>query len=216
METRLRQLAQQEGAYSVAAVSGVFTTVAAGTASAGHLFAVRFPSAVAGVPLDPRTAFVLQRLRAKWRTIAGFTAGQQIAIDLSIVRTYTAPHTGGVAAVTPSQKRTKLPGAGTIPGPLASLVTPANLQIANAAALTNGTETFDASPIKWDSYSELNTGAAIPRGSMELFLSQEDLDRYPIVLAQNEGLVIRNVVLMGAGGTAVLGVEMDWLEVVRY
>lgn len=216
MDTQLRQLRQGEGAYSIAAVSGVFSGVAAGTTSAGHIFALRWPALAAGALADVRTRFVLQRLRAKWRTNAGFTAAQQVAMDLSIVRTYTAAHTGGVASMTPSQKRTTFPPQGTVPGPAASLVTAANLQIANAGALTNGTEVFDAQPIKWDSFAELAAAATVFKGTMELFLSQEDLDRYPVVLAPNEGLVIRNLVAMGAGGTAQLAVELDWLEVVRY
>jgi hypothetical protein len=51
---------------------------------------------------------------------------------------------------------------------------------------------------------------------MDIFLSQEDLDRYPVVLAPGEGLVLRNLVAMGAAGTAQIGVEVDFLEVVRY
>lgn len=216
MDLQVRQLRQGEGAYTIAAVSGVFSAVAAGTASAGHLFALRWPTAVANVPVDPRKLLVLQRLRARWRTVVGFTAAQQIGMDLSIVRSYTAPHTGGLASMTPSQKRAVFPPQGATAGPTASLVTAANLQIANTGALTNGTETFDAQPIKWDSFAELAAAATVPKGSMEIFLSQEDLDRYPIVLAQNEGLVLRNTTLMGAGGTAQLAVELDWLEVVRY
>lgn len=216
MDIQVRQLRQGEGAYSIAAVSGVFTGVAAGTTAAGHIFAMRFPAAAASAPTDVRKYFVLQRLRAKWRTNTAFTVGQQISMDLSIVRAYTAPHTGGVASMTPSLKRTTFPSQGTVPGPTASLVTAANMQIANAGALTNGTEVFDAQPIKWDSFAELAGSATTYKGTMELFLSQEDLDRYPIVLANNEGIVIRNLVAMGAVGTAQLGVELDWLEVKAY
>lgn len=204
---QVRQASKGDGAYAIAAISGVFSGVAAGTATAGHLFAVRWPGAVANSALDPRLYFVLQRFRAKWRTNAGFTAAQQVAMDLIIARSYTAPHTGGVGSMTPSSKRTSF---------ATSLVTAANMQIANAGALTAGTQTLDAQPIKADEYAELAAAATVPKGTMDIFLSQEDLDRYPIVLAQNEGLVLRNLVAMGAGGTAQLIVEMDWLEVTRY
>jgi hypothetical protein len=202
MDTRIRQLGIADAAYSIAAVSGVFSAVAAGSTSAGHLFALRFPT-----PQTLRSYFVLQRLRAKWRTVAGFTSAQQVAMDLSIVRSYTAAHTGGIGTQTPSLKRATFPVSG---------IAAANLQIANTGALTNGTETFDAAPIKWDGYSELAAAATVAKGTMDIFLSQEDLDRYPLVLSPNEGIVIRNLVSMGAGGTAQLAVELDWLEVRQY
>lgn len=202
MDVNVRPVGRKDYAYGIAAVSGIFSGVAAGTASAGHLFALRFPT-----PQNTQAVFVLQRLRARWRTIAGFTAAQQIAMDLSIVRSYTAAHTGGGGTQTPSPKRSAFP---------ASLIQAANLQIANTGALTNGTETFDASPLKWDSFSELAAAATVFKGAMEIYLSTEDLDRYPVVLVPGEGLVLRNLVAMGAGGTAQLGVEVDWLEAVRY
>jgi hypothetical protein len=202
MDVQVRQLGRRDGAFAIAAVSGVFSAVAAGTASAGHLFALRFPT-----PASVRNYLVMQRFRAKWRTVAGFTAGQQVGMDLSIVRSYTAAHTGGIGTQTPSPKRIEF---GT------SLVTAANLQVANTGALTNGTEVFDAAPIKWDSFAELSAAATVPKGTMDIFLSQEDLDRYPVVLAPGEGLVLRNLVAMGAAGSAQFGVEVDFLEVVRY
>ena len=212
----IRQNQMDGGAYAIAAVSAVFTGVAAGTTSAGHLFAMRWPGGnTAGVaPNSPRQFLVLQRLRAKWRTVAGFTAAQQIGMDLSIVRGYSAAHTGGVASMTPSGKRVSGTGPGVPFG--TSLVTAANLQISNGGALTNGTETFDAQPIKWDGFAELAAAATTFKGTMEILLSTDDLDRYPVVLAANEGLVIRNTVAMGAAGTAQLAVELDWLEVARY
>ena len=202
MDVNIRPVGPRDYAYGIAAVSGVFTGVAAGTASAGHLFALRFPT-----PQTTEGFFILQRLRARWRTVAGFTAAQQVAMDLSIVRGYTAAHTGGIGTQTPSRKRTSFP---------VSTIAAANLQVANTGALTNGTEVFDAAPLKWDSFAELAAAATVAKGTMEIYLSTEDLDRYPVVLAPNEGLVIRNLVAMGAAGTAQLGVEVDWLEVVRY
>jgi hypothetical protein len=190
-----------DGAFKAAAVSGLLTGVAAATASAGHLFAFRWAPAT---PNGPQFA-VLQRLRARWFTIAGFTAAQQIGMDVSIIRTYTAAHTGGTA-VAPVKKRTAF---------AATAVPANNIQIGTTGALTDGTH---AAPevIAAAEFAELAAAATVPKGAMDILMPTDDLDRYPIVLAPNEGLLVRNSVLMGAGGTAVLVVEIDWLEVLRY
>lgn len=191
-----------DGAYGISAVSGLLTTVAAATDSAGHLFAFRWAPATAAVAQRA----VISRLRARWITIAGFTAAQEVGIDFAILRTYTAPHTGGTAVV-PSQNRALFP---------ATAVPANNIQIAGTGALTDGTHATIADLRGRDAFSELAAGAAVPKGTMQILKTTEDLDRSPIVLAPNEGLVIRNSILMGAGGTARLVVDLDWLEVAKY
>jgi hypothetical protein len=200
-------LKSREGAYRVAAVSGLTTGVAAASATAGHLFAVRW----APTTDKERQAFlVLQRLRARMFTIAGFTAAQETGIDLSILRSYSAPHTGGTAVVLTGNNQKKKAGLPT------SVIPTANMQIATTGALTAGTHTFDAQPIAQGVYAELAAAATVAKGSSEIYLSTEDLDRFPVVLSANEGLCIRNTIAQGAAGTQRLVVEMDWLEVTRY
>lgn len=198
-------LQRAEGAYKTAAVSGLLTTVAAATASAGHLWAMRW------APTASQPKFCLiTRLRARLSTIAGFTGAQEVGMDLSILRAYTAAHTGGTAldlggtVANSAKKRVAHPTSAV-----------ADMRVGTTGALTAGTHTLDAQPIAQDQFAELAAGAAVPKGKSEIFLSTEDLDRYPITLAANEGLVIRNTVLMGAGGTARLVVEIDWLELSR-
>jgi len=204
---QVTSLKSREGAYRVAAVSGLITGVAAATATAGHLFAVRW----APTTDKERQAFlVLQRLRARMFTIAGYTAAQEVGIDLSILRTYSAAHTGGTAVTLTGNNQKK---KAALP---ASFIPASNMQIATTGALTAGTHTFDAQPIGYGVFAELAAAATVPKGVAEIYLSTEDLDRFPVVLSANEGLCIRNTILQGAGGTARLVVEMDWLEVTRY
>ena len=200
-------LRKGDGGYSLCAVSGALTGVAAGTATAGHLWVARWAPTIGVGNYAPQFA-LLQRLRARWFTILGFTAAQQIGIELFQLRSFTANYSGGTAQTltTPNQKsRTNMPASAF-----------ADIRIGTTGALTAGTQTLDAQPIRRTAFAELAAAATVPKGQMELFLSREDLERYPIVLAANEGLMIRNTVLMGAGGTAELDVEMDWLEVQRY
>lgn len=195
-------LQRAEGAFKTAAVSGLLTTVAAATATAGHLWAMRWS------PTASQPKFCLiTRLRARLSTISGFTAAQEVGMDLSVLRSYTASHTGGTAVTLTGDNAKKRQAHPT------SAV--ADMRIGSTGALTAGTHTFDAQPISQDQYAELAAGAAVPKGKSEIFLSTEDLDRYPLILKADEGLAIRNTVLMGAGGTARLVVEIDWQELSR-
>jgi hypothetical protein len=218
VQVNLRSLGKFEGAYRVAAVSGLVTGVAAASPTAGHLFAMRWSPPTSG----PRILKVclIQRIRAKWRTISGFTAAQEVGLDLSVLRGYSANHSGGTAVTLTTQNQQKR--GGTTPsttvsaqGMLPSLM--ADMRIAAAGALTAGTHTFDAQPIARDGYSENAAAATVPLGRFDMeFLNADAVGDCPIVLGPNEGLCIRNVVAQGAGGTARIIVEVDWLELTSY
>lgn len=181
--------------YRLCQQSGLFTTIAAGTASAGHLFAFRWSAT------DSNCA--VQRIVAKWRTITGFTAAQEVGMDLYRLTSYSAAHTGGTAAtlVAPNLKKRQ-----------SFAVTALNdARIATTAALTAGTHVLDAMPMAADCFSELATGAAVPKGSFNMvWEANMDYGGGPLILAAQEGFVIRNSILMGAAGTARLTVEIDW------
>lgn len=201
--TKIRTLRRGDGAYAIAASSGLLTTVAAATDSAGHIFACRWAPAAAGT--GPQY-MVLQRIRAKLVSqFPGFTAAQELGIDLAILQAYTAAHTAGTA-ITPTKKRATF---------AASAFQAASIQIGTTGALTDGTHSAITNIIGADSAAE-PAAAVTTKSRLEIFKSTEDLDREPIVLAPNQGLVVRTPILMGAAGTARLIVEMDWLEVGRY
>lgn len=194
-----------EGAYDFGASTGLITTVAAGTDSAGHIWACRWapPTTPGAAAVNKRRFALIQRLRATWSTIAGFTAAQEVSLGLFKLTTYTAAHSAGTAVVM-SKKRTAHP---------ASLMT---AQVATTGALTDGSHDAVTEQLGRKSFAELAAAATVPKGYFEIFKSTEDLAQYPILLAPNEGLLVRNEVLMGAAGTARVVVEMDWLEVERY
>lgn len=220
MDVSLKSITKYEGAFRVAAVSGLITGVAAGTAAAGHLFAMRWSPPAAPYSENMVRLCVIQRFRAKWRTTAGPTAAQEMALDAFRVTGYSASHAGGTAvnlANPNNMKRTvTAPAAGVNSAGLsASLVT--DMRIAATAALTNGTETFDAQAFAHDSYSELAAAATVQLGRFELELLNQDQPGFPLVLAPNEGIVVRNgAVAMGANLAGRLIVEVDWLEKSRF
>lgn len=188
------------GAYRTCGLSGLITTIAAGTGSAGHLFSFRWSHA---------TKFcVVTKLRAKWTTVAGFTAAQEVGMDAYVARSYTADHGGGTALTLTGNNAKKLVSHGTMNVP--------SIRIASTTALTGSSFTLDAHPIAYGGFSELAAGAAVPKGFFQLDVVEETTSGHPLILSTNEGLVIRNTILMGAGGTARVGVEIDWLEVDSY
>jgi hypothetical protein len=190
-----------EGSYRNGATSGLITTIAAGTASAGHLWAARWAPATN----DARKYAVIKRLRATWFTVAGFTAAQEVQLQLFKLTGYTAAHTGGTA-ITPDKKQR----SSVMPTPLLTG------RIANTAELTNGTEVIATDPLLTTSFAELAAGATVPKGFFSMLFEPSDQQGGPLVLETGEGLLIRNGVLMGAGGTARVCVELDHLEVVAY
>lgn len=199
----IQNLKRGEGAYRTGARTGVVgTTLAAGSATAGHVWACRFPAAAAGVKGARRA--LIQRFRAKIVTVAGFTAAQEVGLDLFKATAFTALHTVG-SAVTPSKKATFFTATQMLG------------RIATTAELTAGTHTLDTDPWAGCAYSELAAAATVPKYGSEIFLSTDDLTEYPLVLAPDEGLILRNgPVAFAGGGTVRIIVEMDWLELERY
>lgn len=190
------------GAYRINAISGLITTVAAGTASAGHLFAFRNSHA--------SVLMLISYIAIRMRTIAGFTAAQEFGWDLMRTTSYSASHTGGTAITAAGQgglKKRSTMGTSVL----------GDARIATTGALTNGTHTIDAQPMLQDTFAELAAAATVPKGQTQLVWDMSDGTEYPLVLANNEGLIIRNgPVVMGAGGTARLIVDLAWFEVNSY
>lgn len=105
---------------------------------------------------------------------------------------FTASDTGGTAVV-PTKKRTAHG---------ASLAT--DIRFGNSAALTPGTRVLDAQAFLVTTTS--NTAQQHPPGGN---FGQNNDD--PIILSQNEGIVMNNVLAIGAGSHRFI-VKMEWIE----
>lgn len=179
-----------EGAYK----NGKYSGAIAGVAGGGHLWAVRWAPGT-----DPRQFATIQRMRVRAFTVAGYTAAQEVMLAVWKLTGYTAAHTGG-NAITPIPKRAAFNAA---------LMTG---QVANSSALTPGTQTLSTDSMAAASYAELAAAATVQKGQIDILMSTEDLVEHPIILTANEGLLVRNEVAQGAGGTMRLIVELDWIE----
>ena len=190
------------GSYRIGAMSGLLSGVAAGAATAGHLFALRNTHAT--------TLLILTYLSIKMRIITSFTAAQEFGFEVFRATSYSASHTTGTqinpAAAGGFKKRSSMPS---------SVV--GDARISTTAALTAGTHTLDAQPMLQETGWELVAGATVPKARIESIWDNSDGSEYPLVLAQNEGLIIRNgPIALGAGGTARLLVDMEWVEANAY
>jgi hypothetical protein len=189
--------AESDSSYRFSAATGLITGIAAGTASAGHIFAARWASSVKNLGL--------KKFTATWNTIVGFTAAQEVGLELFITRSYSASHTAGTAVDSTAAGKFKKKATNNDSAFAATAI-----QIAGTGALTNGTHTIDAVAMASNQFSELATGAAIPKG--RFCLEWSDGSKGRIILKQDEGLILRNQIAMGAGGTARVTVCLEWEE----
>lgn len=190
------------GHYVVDAQSGA---IAAGAGSDSPVFSFRWGDAT-------RLAVVTEISITGMRATTAFAAGA-IDIKATIARSFSASDTGGTSilpAANMSEMRTSM---GT------TLLT--DLRISSTAALGAGTRTLDTqnlgqitthSSAGWQGATPIVGSIYLPRN--DLFLANVDKGEHPLVLAQNEGFIVRATV----PGTGVwnIGVRVKWAEVTAY
>lgn len=197
------------GSYRLAVSSGAVTIIAARTASAGQLFAFRWSSSSA-------VRCFLKYVGAKFTLATAYTTAQETGCDMILARAFTASASGGTAVDTGST----VAGTGKLmSGFPTSLMGVASLvSVASTAALTAGTHTLDANPVAVRSDWSGAIGATVPAsgsgvgsGYASLWDARATGDA-PIVFAQDEGFVLRNLVLMGATGVGRWDFLVEWDE----
>lgn len=191
------------GAYSLTAKSG---SLAATIAAASTLFSARWGTATGNLALIERLAIAVY-------TNANITTQVVTDFELIMARAFTASDSGGTAHL-PTGHINKRRTANMI----TTLFT--DIRISSTAALTAGTRTVDARGLRTSGFGF--TGTTAPA---RWFLQDSVLlwDAYqgggnfnPIVLAQDEGILLRNIAAGPATGTWIAAVNMDWMEVGSY
>jgi hypothetical protein len=170
----------------------------AGAAAASVVWALRWTHATKLCVID------LLRLRAIPTT--PFTAAQEWGFDAVLGRSFSVAHTGGTQYLSSQtggfKKRASYPTSNM-----------AEIRMAAAAAFTGGTVTPDASEFISDLAWELVAGATVARSRVAWEKDYTDGVDSPIILVQNEGILVRPVITLGAGGVVRLVVEAAWHEV---
>jgi hypothetical protein len=197
------------GSYRLACSTGLVTTVAAGTATAGQLFVMRWSSSTS-------TKMYLKRVGARFTCTTAYGTAQRTGCDMILARSFSANASGGTAIDVGST----VADTGNLDAGFATSLIVANAtRVATTAELTAGTHTLDANEvgtlIDWtgaigDQVPRSTSGAAGNYGLLwDYRASSHGL---PIKFTQNEGFVIRNKVLMGATGVGVWDFLVEWDE----
>jgi hypothetical protein len=191
------------GEYKLAAQSGLATTLAAATTTAGHVFCMRNPHATASA--------VIRFLNVNFITTTGFTTIQPMAYDVIMGRSSSVVYTGGTAIDLGSTLASPKLRTGA-PTSIFGVVN--NVRIASTTALVAGTQTLDAMPLA----QKGGVGATTIAASFDALLwdsrdSGASTIRSPLVIGPSEVMVVRNVILMGAAGVGYITVNVEWDEV---
>lgn len=177
-------------------LTGLLTGIAAGSASAGHLIGWRNGDTSA------LGDFHIARLFMQWWTTVGFTAAQELFLDVHKASAYTVAHTVGTGAtdVNPAAR-----------GDYTANTT-MTAHVAGSTEITAGTHTIGARLLSIGG-QELATGAAVVNKTFQNELVSRD--RHPVdILKPNEGLIVRNgAIAMGAGGVGrLLLIAEGWIK----
>jgi hypothetical protein len=194
------------GHYRIAATTG---TLAAALAAGGQLFYLRWTDA---------TRFcVITSFKASFQTLTPFTAATLTDFGFDLFKATSVSVGGGgtdLGAVVKTRMRTTGMGASLLDG--AGL-----MRIASTGALTAIT-TLDGAAIAQSvgDPNLTNPAAATEEPRVNdptlVFRPCAASGEYPLVLGQNEGLVLRNRTVWPAAGTGLVQIELAWAEVTHY
>jgi hypothetical protein len=180
-----KQRSLRSGFFRYGGISGAATVIAAGTATAGHVYVLRNPA-------DSGKRVHIASLRLAFLPSVAFGAAQLVRLGVYKFSAYSAPHTGGTA-ITPAKRRTDQTQASV-----------AAARIADTGALTAGTHTIGSvQPL-----FTIGGWGTVPTFDKTF----APADEYVEVIQPGEGLLVRNEVLMGASGVGVFVVEPEGWE----
>lgn len=182
------------GRYRANFLSGATTLLSAGTNSAGRVAVFRWGSTTAVARIRSiDVAFVLT---------TAFTAAQEMGYEVFVAHTYTVANTGGTA-LTLTGDNCKMSQSDLTPTTALS-----SARVATTADLATGTSTLDAQAIMSGSAWMAAVGATF--SGSKSFLADETEPAF--VLRADQGIVIRNSVLMGAAGVGRWHCAIEWDE----
>jgi hypothetical protein len=191
------------GHYRLSMASG---TIGAALAANGELFQFRWS--------DATRLAVIQKILVSAGAIAAATAAGAVTIEATIARAFTASGSGGATAtITGNNQKNRTSFGTTLLG---------EARMATTVALGAGTKTLDSQGIGNVTIgigtAAITSAIAMPLISkIDLLEVDADLTQHPIVLAQNEGIIVKNgATAWPATMTWALGVTIVWAEVAAY
>jgi len=145
-------------------------------------------------------------------TTTFFAAGVPVQIDLVKATAWTVAGTGGTGITPAALLKLRTTGMGS------TLVAAGDIRIATTAALGAGTKTLEtlslSSILAGGPITASLKGTIIEPGTI-LWQAELGDAEHPLILAQNEGFVIRSVAVP-ATGTWTAAVNVSWAEVTAF
>ena len=191
---------EQLGTYLYGGLTGAYTGAGANT----PVFSMRF---VAGSAGSAQIA-IIQRITINWVMTTGFTTGQQIAFGGYVARSFTGSDSGGTTISLSGNNQKNRTSAQT-----SQIATGGDMRISTTAALTVGTRTLDSAAFGvtngWAGTTLLTTGT---QPLQQVTLYEEFPGDTPLILQSNEGIVINNLVALGAAGVMSVAINIEWTE----
>lgn len=175
----------------ISAKTGALTVVTGSTANL--VFALRNGGS---------NIYLVRKIQIGYITTTGYTAAQYQDFGAYVARSYTVASSGGTA-ITISGSTNKLRTS------LSTLSTP-DCRISTTGALTAGTLTVDTNPL--GVYGAWCGAAAAGAGFGLTTIFDQGPGDYPLVLANQEGLVICPITTMGTAGVGFLTVMVEVAE----
>jgi hypothetical protein len=193
------------GHYRIAATTG---TLAAALAASAQLFYLRWT--------DTTRFCVITGFKAQFQALTAFTGATLTDFGFDLFKATAVSAGGGgtdLGALVKTKMRTSMG---------ASLLDASGLmRIGTTAGLTAIT-TLDATAIAQSlgDPQRVNPAAGTEEQRVNdptlTFYPDMARGEYPLVLAQNEGLVLRNRTVWPAAGTGIVQIEMTWAEVTAF
>lgn len=189
------------GSYALSAVSG---TIAAALGANSETTQFRWT--------DATRLAALRRIRISAGRNVAATAAALLSLEAVIARAFTAAGTGGTALTITGNNAKLRTSMGT------TLL--AELRHITTAALGAGTKTLDTQGVGIVAYGVLTGAITVTPSGILLPLQDlydcDNADGHPIILAQNEGVIIKTGIINPAAMTWNLGVTFRWSELAAY
>lgn len=197
------------GSFRLVVSTGAVTGLSARSATNGHVFSWRWAD-------TSSTRCFVRYVGARFTLTTAYGTPQETGLDMIMARSYTASHTSQTAVDTGSTvaNTNKL----LTKFATSKMATAGLVRISSTSTLTAGTHTFDANPISimtgWSGAigDQIPVASARTHGPFGTLFDARIGDRPPIVLAQDEGFVLRNVIAMGATGVGRWDICVEWDE----
>jgi len=191
------------GYYQLGAVTGNLTNTT--VVANGPLFSMRW------APANGKIAMI-RRVVVNFVQTVGWTAAAAQPIGLYVARSWTVSDTGGTA-VTVSGNTNKMRTAND-PSYFAA---PSDVRVAGTATFTAGTRTLDAQPL----YVALLAASQVAAASASypqqtIVLHDVNTGDHPIILDNNEGIVVNNLTVWPAAANGLMSFNVEWVEGTAY